>query len=242
MYEVIIVEDDPMVAMINKQYVNQDPHFRVSAVCRDGASALEYMTENVVHLAIIDKYMPRMDGIELLHRMRRMNLPVSVIMVTAANDSPTIEEALRLGIVDYLVKPFDNARFRRALEGFLNRENAFRDLSSFSQQSIDSLLNSSSNRADKKYELPKGIQDSTLDTICLFLQKNADTEFTSEDIADKVGLSRVTVRRYMNFLMEKGRIEGHMNYGTGGRPSMLYRWNKQDFGDNSGIDRREEQL
>ena len=91
MYEVLIVEDDPMVAMINKQYVNQNTHFHISAVCRDGAAALEYLQKNTIHLMILDVFMPRTDGIALLRKIRELNIPVSVIMVTAANDSATIE-------------------------------------------------------------------------------------------------------------------------------------------------------
>ena len=49
MYEVMIVEDDPMVAMINKQYVTENKHFHVSCVCRDGDTALAMLRENTIH-------------------------------------------------------------------------------------------------------------------------------------------------------------------------------------------------
>ncbi|MBQ8513858.1 MAG: response regulator [Ruminococcus sp.] len=223
MYEVLIVEDDPMVAMINKQYVNQNPHFHVAGICRDGTAALEYLAENTVHLVILDLYMPHTDGLTLLREIREKQLPVSVIMVTAANDSTSIEEALRLGIVDYLVKPFFNTRFQQALETFLSRQDAFHNMSSFNQQHIDALLGGMLPKSTD--ELPKGIQNQTLETICFFLESKAAIELTGEEIADHVGLSRVTVRRYMNYLLEKGQILGRMNYETGGRPCMLYRWN-----------------
>lgn len=65
----------------------------------------------------------------------------------------------------------------------------------------------------------------TLRSICDFLSSQGGVELTGEEVADHVGLSRVTVRRYMNYLLDKGTILGRMNYETGGRPSMLYRWN-----------------
>lgn len=225
MYEVLIVEDDPMVAMINKQYVNQNQHFHVSAVCRDGKSALEYLKNNIVHLVILDQYMPQMNGLTLLRLIREKEMPVSVIMVTAANDSTTVEEALRLGIVDYLVKPFSNSRFQQALETFISRQDAFHDLTSFQQHHIDALLENNHKTVKTNEQLSKGIQEQTLERLCKFLKENRSTEFTSEVIADSVGLSRVTVRRYMNYLLEKGSIVGRMNYDTGGRPCMLYKWN-----------------
>lgn len=226
MYEVLIVEDDPMVAMINRQYVNQNSHFHVSSVCRDGKSALEYLEKNTVHLVILDQYMPQMNGLSLLKNIREMEIPVSVIMVTAANDSVTIEEALRLGIVDYLVKPFHNSRFQQALENFLDRQDAFHDLPSFKQHHIDALLENNLKMTKTAKLLPKGIQEQTLERICSFINENADREFTSDSIADNVGLSRVTVRRYMNYLLDRGEIVGTMNYETGGRPCMLYRANR----------------
>ena len=51
MYDVLIVEDDPMVAMINKQYVMQNINFRVCESCKDGLSAWEYIQKNKVDLA-----------------------------------------------------------------------------------------------------------------------------------------------------------------------------------------------
>lgn len=224
MYEVMIVEDDPMVAMINKQYVTENKHFHVACICRDGDKALKLLRENTVHLVILDVYMPKTNGLELLRKIREINLPVSVIMVTAANDGAAVEEAIRLGVVDYLIKPFSSARFQRALETFINRQDAFHDLSSFSQQHIDAIMNSASSSSSE--QLPKGIQDQTLETIKSFLELNPDTNLTSEEIADKVGLSRVTVRRYVNYLLDKGIIIGNMNYETGGRPCMLYKLNK----------------
>ncbi len=223
MYEVLIVEDDPMVAMLNKQYTNQNPHFRVAAVCSDGASALEYLANNTVHLVILDVYMSRTDGLEVLRKIRENHINVSVIMVTAANDTATVEEAFRLGIVDYLVKPFYNTRFQQALETFRSRQDAFQDLSAFNQEHLDAIMGNSS--AKFSVQLPKGIQDTTLETICNFLEDNIDAEYTGEEIADKVNLSRVTVKRYMSYLLEKGKIVGRMNYETGGRPCMLYKWN-----------------
>lgn len=224
MYEVIIVEDDPMVAMINGQYVNQNPHFHVAATCRDGISAMEFLRANTVHLAILDVFMPRISGMELLRQIRAEKLPVEVIMVTAANDSATLNEALRLGIIDYLVKPFVNARFQAALDKFIAQRNAFQDLSSLNQQNIDFIMESAHRRGAELY--PKGIQDRTLEIICNYLKNAAGVELTSEEIADKVGLSRVTVRRYMNHLLEKGDITGRMNYETGGRPCMVYQWKR----------------
>lgn len=220
MFDVVIVEDDPMVAMINKQYVCENRHFNVKKICSDGQQALDYLTKNKTDLIILDMYMPRIDGLTLFRKIRESGIPVSVIMVTAANDSAAIEEAFRLGIVDYLVKPFSSQRFGQALDTFLIRQNAFSELTSFTQQHIDAMMGVNVHRED---QLPKGIQTQTLDTIRAFISEQGSAELAGEEIADRVGLSRVTVRRYMNYLLEKGEIFGRMNYETGGRPCMVYR-------------------
>lgn len=226
MYEVLIVEDDPMVAMIDKQYVEQNSRFHVAAVCRNGASGLEYLMANPVQLVILDVYMPRVNGMELLRQIRANQIQTEVIMVTAANDSATLDEALKLGIIDYLVKPFLGSRFQAALEKFIAQKSAFRDMSALSQQNIDYIMESTHRKNGDMN--PKGIQDNTLQIICDYMKAAGDEALASEEIADRVGLSRVTVRRYMNFLLEKGDIAGAMNYETGGRPCMVYRWVRKE--------------
>lgn len=223
MFDVLIVEDDPMVAVINKQYVMKYTSFRICGEYRDGLSALEYIINNKVDLIIMDQYMPRMTGLELLREIRKREIPVQVIMVTAANDSPSVDEALRLGVVDYLVKPFSNVRFNQALDSFLSRMGALSDSNAFNQKMIDDLINGA--QVFKDDVLPKGIQEATLSKIRDFFKTLGNVEVTGERIADEIGVSRVTVRHYTNYLMEKGEITGRLNYETGGRPSMLYSYN-----------------
>ncbi|MCQ2531351.1 MAG: response regulator [Saccharofermentans sp.] len=224
MYDVLIVEDDPMVAMINKQYIAQNDGFNIVGMRRDGQTAIEYIQTNHVDLIILDQYMPKVNGIDVLRYIRQNEYPISVIMVTAANDSQTVEEALRLGIVDYLVKPFSAQRFAQALNTFINRQKTLSPDTTLNQKNIDELIGI--NTSGPIDGLPKGIQENTLKTIEQFLKKNAFTkEMTSEEIADGIGISRVTIRRYMNYLIEAGLITGRMNYETGGRPSMMYIWN-----------------
>ena len=73
-YKVLIVEDDPMVAMINEQYVNRHKTFRVIAKLKDGQSALEYLEQHDVDLIVLDVYMPLMDGFETLRQIRKSRL------------------------------------------------------------------------------------------------------------------------------------------------------------------------
>ena len=84
MYKVLIVEDDPMVAMINEQYVKRNKSFEIVGKCSDGQSALDFLENNDVDLLILDVYMPKMDGFETLRRIRNKQITATK---TAANFS-----------------------------------------------------------------------------------------------------------------------------------------------------------
>ena len=221
MYKVLIVEDDPMVAMINEQFVSRHKDFVVAHKCNDGKSALEYLDENEVDLIILDVFMPYMDGFETLRQIRKKQISVDVIMVTAANEREQLKEGLHLGVVDYLVKPFTFERFKVALDKFIAQVEALKDLDKVNQKNIDFLIDKSRKRANELY--PKGVQEKTLQTIIEHLKQNKNKWLTGDEIAEKVGLTGVTVRRYMTHLSETGMVIADMNYGTGGRPCMLYK-------------------
>lgn len=221
MYKVLIVEDDPMVAMINEQYIGKNKDFQVVGRCRDGKSAIEFLNNHTVDLMILDIYMPQADGLETLRYIRNNKISVEAIMVTAANDRTSLEEALHLGVVDYLVKPFTFDRFQIALEKFSAQNHALKDIGTLNQKNIDFIVDNSRRKSENIY--PKGIQEKTLFRIMDYLNENKEQWFTGDEIAEKIGLTGVTVRRYMNYLAKSGKVIGEMNYGTGGRPCMLYK-------------------
>ena len=220
-YKVLIVEDDPMVSLINEQYVNRNKAFRVVKKCKDGKSALAYLENNDVDLIVLDVYMPLMDGFETLRQIRKNKKSVDIIMVTAANDRASLEEALHLGVVDYLVKPFTYDRFRIALDKYVSQVAALKDLDTLNQKNIDFIIENAHKKSEKLY--PKGIQEKTLQTILDEMKKNPSKWMTGDEIAERVGLTGVTVRRYLNHLSEKGILLSEIDYETGGRPCMRYR-------------------
>ena len=220
MYKVLIVEDDPMVAMINEQYVRRNKQFSVVGVCKDGKSALDYLNENMVDLVVLDVFMPHTDGFETLRQIRKAKISTDVIMVTAANDRDSLEEALHLGIVDYLVKPFTFERFQMALEKFVVQIGALKQIETLNQINIDFIIEHSRKKSEDI--LPKGIHEKTLILIITYLKECNEEWMTGDEIAEGIGLTGVTVRRYMNYLMESGKVIGEMNYETGGRPCMNY--------------------
>ena len=220
-YKVLIVEDDPMVSMINEQYVNRNKAFAVVGKCKDGKSALDFLEKNDVDLIVLDVFMPLMDGFETLRQIRKNKKSVDIIMVTAANDRASLEEALHLGVVDYLVKPFTYDRFRIALDKYISHLEAFKNMDTLNQKNIDYIFGNSQKKSDELY--PKGIQEKTMQTILDEMKKSPSKWLTGDEVAERIGLTGVTVRRYLNHLAEKGVLLSEIDYETGGRPCMRYR-------------------
>lgn len=222
MAKVIIVEDDPMVSRINQQYIEQFSELSLAGSFRTGRDALEFLRSHTVDLVILDVYMPVMTGLDLLRTMRREGQRCDVIMVTAANDVENIDEALSLGILDYLVKPFEYQRFGAAVEKYLKKSNLISSRRTLTQDSIDRLVSVPGAPAGELSEAKKGIQTRTLEHIREYLTSSDVPAHTCDSISNAIGLSKVTVRRYLNYLIECGELDSSIDYETGGRPSVLY--------------------
>ena len=219
-YSVLIVEDDPMVAMINEQYVRRNKQFSVCGSCRNGQEALDYLATDKVDLIIMDVYMPFMDGVVTLKQIREKKFNTEVIMVTAANDTATLENTMHLGVIDYLIKPFAYERFQVALEKFAAKMSALHGTSILDQNSVDNIITSVKKNVSKDY--PKGIQEKTLQLILSYLKEQRGW-ISGDSIAENVGLSGVTIRHYMSYMVSVGKAEERINYETGGRPCVLYK-------------------
>lgn len=218
MYTVVIVEDDPMITELNRRYAEKDGRFTVAQTFSQPRRALDWLRHNPADLVILDFYMPQMNGLEFLRAVRAAGVESDVIMITAANDAATVEALTRLGVVDYLVKPFAYERFCRALDAFCRRRSAMRG--SLDQNALDNLLHTA---PPTPAALPKGMQVQTQEKVLACMRANPTHAYTCEEIAAASGLSVVTVRRYMGHLAQEGQVTGDMNYGTGGRPCLVYR-------------------
>jgi CitB family two-component system response regulator MalR/two-component system response regulator DctR len=226
MYQVIIVEDDPMVASINRQYLLANPMFQVVGEFRNGKEALDYLEKQSVDLAVIDYYMPFMDGKEFMTICKERKIYLDIIMITAANSVRELNDILHLGVVDYLVKPFTYERFQQAIQKYMEYRKVLKQdrNRTLNQNEIDRIMAPKPAPASTQM-LEKGLQPQTLDIIKQFLAQHPGVYMSSNEVAASVNLSRITVRRYMNYLLENGEIISQVDYTTGGRPSIKYRKN-----------------
>ena len=115
MIRVLVVEDEAAVMEITCKYVESVDGFTVVGRAFDGQEGRELALRLEPDLIILDIYMPKKNGLEMLAELREARCPAEAIFLTAAADSGVRARAESLGIVDYLVKPFNLERFRASL-------------------------------------------------------------------------------------------------------------------------------
>ncbi|MCP8969931.1 response regulator [Ectobacillus ponti] len=224
MISVLIVEDDPMVAEINKRYLSKLEGFRLAATASSVDEAIRVLGEEEIQLILLDIFMPGKQGLELLTYLRKHELEVDVIMISAASDLERIKKALRYGVVDYLIKPFEFERFHAALAGYQEQARFADKQEAVSQQELDNYLLHRDEAAVVE-DLPKGLTKDTLKQVWDAVQKLKAGPFSTDDVAQLVGISRVSVRKYLNFLKDIGILDVKVIYGTVGRPVYQHEYN-----------------
>ena len=221
--KILIIDDDPMVAHINLKFANKAGYEDVETAS-DIESAKERLKQGDIDLVLLDVYLPTGKGTDILKWIRQENLSTDAILITADRSSETVEEAMNFGAVDYLIKPFDFARFQLAMEKFERKRNGFVGKKSVEQDDIDSIFFDSSSRSDRtKDMLEKGMSEKTYNAI-LEAIKAMDAPTTAEELGDKLGISRVSVRRYLEFMEGRGILEMKPIYGKKGRPQNLFKY------------------
>jgi CitB family two-component system response regulator MalR len=225
MIRVMIVEDDPMVAGFNKSYLAKVNGFQLIAMARTVDEAIKIIEQQEIDLILLDIFMPGKHGLELLTYLRTNEKETDVIIISAASDMDRIKKALRYGAVDYLIKPFEFERFNTALAAYQEKTRFIQKQQVINQEELDSQI---LRREEKTIleELPKGLTKDTLKKIWEVIQEMKEAPFSTEEVVKHVGISRVSTRKYLNFLKDIGILEVKVIYGTVGRPVYNHEFNK----------------
>ncbi|TWT05500.1 response regulator [Planococcus sp. CPCC 101016] len=224
---VLIIEDDFRVAEINHQLVEQVDGYVVNGVAKTGDEAMDFLQNcrQLPDLILLDVFIPDRKGLELLREIRSRFHHLDVVMLSAAKEAATIEEALRCGIFDYLVKPVDFPRFEQTLLRFREQKNLLTSRQELEQTDIDRLIGIEPvavPAASPDSELPKGIDQLTLVGVMEILQSSAPVGINAMETGKSVGVSRSTARRYLEHLVSIGEAKAQLNYGEIGRPERRY--------------------
>jgi response regulator of citrate/malate metabolism len=219
---VLVVEDEQLAAEAHATYVGRVPGFELAGVARSASEAARFLASHEVDLLLLDLHLPDGHGLGLVQRLRSAGALVDVIAVTSARDADVVRHAVAQGVVLYLLKPFTFAAFRSKLEQYAAyRAELEQAPPEFVQDEVDRLLGSL--RGAGSSALPKGMSPETLRDVTAAI-RGAAGGLSASEVADRVGASRVTVRRYLEHLADTGTLERHPRYGGSGRPEVEYRW------------------
>ncbi|MBT2512031.1 response regulator [Arthrobacter sp. ISL-30] len=229
---VLVVEDEPIAADAHAIYVSRMAGFSLAGTAPDGQSALRLLAEfassgNPVDLVLLDMNLPDLHGLDVARRMHSSGLFSDIIAITAVRELNIVRSAVSIGVVQYLIKPFTFAMFADKL----NNYRTFREQlaasgnpkSGASQSEVDQAF--ASLRAPTELPLPKGLSPSTLEAV-KDLVRNGDRPVSAIEVTETLGMSRVTARRYLEYLADAGTVTRAPRYGTPGRPENEYRWNR----------------
>jgi len=221
---VLVVEDEEVAAQAHAAYVERVAGFELAGVARSGLEALRHLgQDDRVDLVLLDMHLPDGHGLALLQRMRAAGHLCDVIAVTSARDLDVVRRSVSQGVVQYLLKPFTFAAFRSKLEQYAAyREGIEASRAEVVQDDVDRLLGALRTGPGGSV-LPKGMSAETLREVTEVLRA-APGAISATEVADAIGASRVTARRYLEHLAEQALAERGQRYGGGGRPEVEYRW------------------
>jgi response regulator of citrate/malate metabolism len=218
---VLVVEDEQLAAEAHAAYVERVSGFELAGVARSAGEAARFLSTHEVDLILLDMNLPDGHGLALVQRLRAAGQLVDVIAVTAARDADVVRHAVAQGVVLYLLKPFTFAAFRAKLEQYAAfRAELEQAPDEVVQGEVDRMLDSL--RATTG-ALPKGMSLETMRDVTATVRE-AGVGLSASEVAELVGASRVTVRRYLEHLADGGSVERRPRYGGGGRPEVEYRW------------------
>jgi len=224
---VLLVDDDALTLELHRTFLARLDGFRVVAECTGARAAITAILEipppEGIDLVLLDMTMPDGTGLDVLRHVRARASDVDVIAVTAVRDAEVVRQMAALGVAQYLVKPFTFGVFRDRLEQYRTFRRRTRDAAGEATQSeIDALLGAM--RPTRPAELPKGLSAETLDRVSTEVREQGPV--SASETAQRLGMSRVAARRYLEHLAEAGRVERSQRYGTPGRPQSEYRWRR----------------
>jgi response regulator of citrate/malate metabolism len=229
---VLVVEDEAIAAAAHAAYVGRLTGFELAGTAPDGQSALRLLGEfaaagNPVELVLLDMNLPDLHGLDIARRMRAGGILADIVAITAVRELAIVRSAVAIGVVQYLIKPFTYATFADKLESYRQFRQQLAGppggsgKAGASQTDVDQAF--ASLRAPSELPLPKGLSVSTLASVQDFM-KQQQGAVSATEVMDALGMSRVTARRYLEYLADAGTVSRTARYGTPGRPENEYRW------------------
>jgi two-component system, CitB family, response regulator CitT len=220
--KVAIAEDDFRVADIHEKFLTKFNEIDVVGKSLNGDQTIQILTDKTPDLLILDVYMPDMLGSDLLPIIRDRFPRVSIIMITAATDKVFLEKALSYGVENYLIKPVNRERFDEVILEYIKKHSLLTSQQDVDQNYVDLLFkNKKIEKVGRGTGLPKGIDEITLGKVKNALLIN-NQGLSAEEVGKEIGASRITARRYLEYLSSIKEAKAEVVYGIVGRPERKY--------------------
>ena len=161
-FKVLIVDDDPQIAEIHHHFIQKIDGFNVCGIAEslDDAEKMSLLLKP--DLILLDLYFPEGLGTDILWNLRVRQQATDVILITAAKELEPLQNAMRGGVFDYILKPVMFPRFRESLQRFREHRLRMTAESTLNQHRIDQLLHPYKSSGPGEPEYPKGIDPLTL--------------------------------------------------------------------------------
>ncbi len=221
MISVLVVEDEPVAAAVHQAYLERVGGFAVSDVAHTGQAALRLLQAGPVDLVLLDLRLPDMHGLDLCRAMRAAGIRTDVIAVTSVRELSTVQSAVSLGIVQYVLKPFTYRSLADKLVRYAEYHAAVGQSRAAAMQSEVDEVFAVLHGGVEPSTLPQGLSVETLRGVAAVLHEAANGLSASE-VAGLCGISRVTARRYLEHLAQSGAVRRTARYGGTGRPEIEY--------------------
>ncbi|MBI1880721.1 MAG: response regulator, partial [Chloroflexi bacterium] len=134
---ILVVDDSAEIVRILKEYMLIPLGYQVICAA-DGRSGLDLAVSHQPDLIMLDMHMPHMDGVEVLTTLRQTNCQAPVIFMTMHGSESIVAEVFRLGVRDYLAKPFTAAEVQQAVDCALQETRLVREREELSRNLIAS--------------------------------------------------------------------------------------------------------
>ncbi|CAM3536327.1 response regulator [Rouxiella silvae] len=220
--DVLIVEDESHLALLHREFIEQNFNLRVVGIAPTLAQAKKLLELYRPRLVLLDNFLPDGQGIELINSSLLKSMDCSVIFITAASDMVTCSQAMRAGAFDYIIKPVSFHRLQSSLTRFLQLAQSLRHVKTLDQQSLDKLFNLPGSEQPET-PLAKGIEPNTLELVKQVFISEPERNWSVDQVVEQVGISKTTGRRYLEYCVETAFIMVEMQYGNIGHPRRLYR-------------------
>lgn len=221
---VFIVDDEDVAVAGHSEYVRRVPGFDLAGSAATLQGAMRFLNGTRVDLVLLDLNLPDGHGLDIARSIRAAGHPVDVMAITAAREIELVRTAISLGGVGYLLKPFTFADLRDRLESYRRYREGLAASTAVSQSGVDAIFRELRRPVLATDNAPKGLVGSVLDRVIDALRAAGPDGMSASEVGAAIDASRVTARRYLQYLADSGRADRGQRLGGGGRPEVTYTW------------------